>query len=294
MLALILLVLTSLAACNDTPLDPVTGRIDTTVVTHIDTVVINGRDTIIETRIDTVIIERIDTVEITRVKRDTIRDTVEVIRTRIDTIEVPVNATRFRRAILRFQGRPDTSGLNGPLETVEVNLTDWLQYRVIDSSDVVRGIGVSISAAIPPAWTDYVVGTNQIVVDNPYRLRGLTLFIPTFRVGPNDGPFDDLPLDQHPFENFIPDVAKGGMMVSLRQRNANEPEQFWTGQVTETGGSTGGERYVNEGTMMLKTLDRKNNLITVRIEARFYLPVETSGRAGVQPFDLALDLELGY
>ncbi|MGE3800291.1 MAG: hypothetical protein AB7H80_04660 [Candidatus Kapaibacterium sp.] len=295
LMASLLLAMMFVAACNDQPLDPITSRIDTTIVTHRDTVVVNSHDTIFETRVDTVIVERRDTLEVTTVKRDTIRDTVkvEVIKTRIDTIEVPVNVVRLRRGILRFQGRNDSLGANGAVETLEFNLTEWLQYRVIDSGGVVRGIGLSLSAALPPLYANYSIGSAQVTAENLYRLRGISIFIPTFRVNPINGVFNDVPLDQHPFDYLSADGEKGGIMITTRRRVGTDLQQFWTGQVLDNS-PTGGERYVNQGTFLVKSINTTTKIITTRIEAGFFLPVDVSGRTVAQPFQFALDLDLGY
>ena len=292
----LLLVGVLLVSCNDQPIDPDTGhavRMDTTVVVQHDTIVINSRDTVIETRVDTVIVEHRDTIKVETVKRDTIRDTIEVIKTRIDTIKVPTNATRFRRAILRFEAR-NTAEPNGGVEAVEINVTDWLQYKVIDSNDNVRGIGLSMSLAMPTAYNDFAIGSNQIVADNPYSLRGISLFIPVFRIGANVPPFDEVLLNQHPFSDILVGSNQGGMMITTRQGDRSELQQFWTGQVREVQNPTGVDRFENEGTLTLKSINRATRRITLQVQARFFLTMEFGGRNVTQPFNLGLEIDLGY
>lgn len=83
-------------------------------------------------------------------------------------------------------------------------------------------------------------------------------------------------------------------MITTRRRVGTDIQQFWTGQVLEISNQTGGERYVNKGTFLVTFIDTTKKMITARIETEFFLPVDIGGRTVAQPFQFALDLDLGY
>ena len=293
LLALGLLIGLVLASCRDQPIDSGTIRIDTTVVTQYDTIVVNNRDTVIQTRVDTIIANNRDTI----VRRDTILDTLEIIRTRVDTIEVPVNVTLPRRATLRFRVRSDSGsgGGNGAVEIVELNVTDWLQYQVVDSNNTVRGIGLSMSLGLPAIYSSRAIGLNQTTLDElRYSFQGLSLFVPIFRIGANNIPEDEILLNQHPYSGIPSGSNRGGMLVTMRRRGTGELEHFWTGKELEVDTPTGVEKFESGGGIAVKSIDRQSRMILLRIEASFYVPVRIGGRESGGEFDLSLDLELGY
>lgn len=291
--ALLLACAMLLTSCQDQPLD--TGnngtlRIDTTVVTRIDTVVLNNSDTVIVRRVDTTFVDRTDTVEVQLVKRDTIRDTI--LRVRIDTIEVTREIVRTRKARLRFVGMERENGVAGQVDSFFVDLSEWINYRVIDSAGELRGIGITLSTALPVRYRTVDIGLGR--TQTPYALQGIALFVPLVRTGNLNDPVDTIGLNHHPFALPITGARAGGMIVSVRDFEKTELINLVTGGVVEVDGQTGSDRFVNRGVLRIREIDRKEKIIVATIEATFYVADGVPNRMSAMPVEVRIDLELGW
>lgn len=281
-----------LSSCVDQPIDDGgTATIDTTIVRVHDTIVINGTDTVIVTRVDTIFRDRIDTIKVIDVRRDTIRDTIS--RIVVDTIEVPIRSGLFRSAKLSYPARFDSGGRMGQVEQLQIDVSDWIQYSVVDSGGMIVGLGLSMSVAIPPRFHDYAVGANQNGV--PYHLHGVTLFLPPTRIGSNrPGTPDTIPLRDHPFAPLANADGRGGLILTALHPESKELETFWTGQVTEITTPTGGERLVSNGVVRIGDIEVNARIIHLVIEARIFLRSTVNGVTTAQQVPVTLNMQLGY
>ncbi len=279
-----------LTSCQDQPLDNGEGgtlHLDTTVVTRIDTVVLGNLDTVFIRTVDTTFVDRIDTVKVT--VRDTIVDTV--IRVRVDTIEVPREIIRTRKARLRYFGQDRANGTNAPIDSFFVDISEWINYRVIDSAGELRGIGVTLSTALPVRFRTVDIGLGRSTI--PYALQGVALYVPLLRAG-NGGVFGDtIGLNHHPFALPTNGDRAGGMMISVRDFEKSELINLVTGGVVEVDGQPGSDRFVNRGVFRIREIDRKERVLYGVIEATFYIE-EDDLRGSVVPVDVRIDLELGW
>lgn len=300
-LALLLLLGGLVNACQDQPVDGsgVTVIRDTIRISR-DSVVI--RDSIVYK--DSVVIRDSvfyrDSIVLrdSTVVRDTVivRDSVRFIvkdSVRYDTVIVPENTWRIRKATLHYQGQNDSAGNGAPQETIEVNVTDWLQYTVVDSNNVgVVALGLSMSAAIPPKYANYSSRNNAFSF--PVYLRGFALHIPLFRMSRVQGFADTLVLQRHPYEWLSGDNRDGGMMISVETEEAKDILQVWTGKVIEPSIPPNNERLVSRGVLRINRVDTQRRIVVARIESVFYVLFTAGGREIIESISLSLDIEMGY
>lgn len=303
-LVVLLLLGSLISACKDQPLDStgVTVIRDTIRISR-DSVVI--RDSIIYQ--DSVVIRDSIFYRDSIVLRDSvvIRDSVEVrdsvrykdsVRLRdsllYDTIKVPENIWRARSAILHYMGYDAADGANAELREFEIDLTEWLQYSVIDSSNYgVVGLGLSMSAAIPP---DYVrIGNRNNAQELAVYLRGITLHVPLFRINLNRGS-DSIGLYRHPYEWFSEEVRDGGVMITVYPEQTESPQQWWTGQTTIVDQAPGTERYVSKAVLYINRVDLQKRMIFAEITGVFYGTFQSGAKTLFQEFPINLSLQLGY
>jgi hypothetical protein len=281
-----------LSSCVDQPIDDDgTANFDTTIVRVHDTIVINGSDTVVVTRVDTIFRDRLDTIKVIEVRRDTIRDTLRDFH--VDTIEVPIRSGLFRSAKLVYPARVDSGGRTGPVEDLQIDVSDWIQYNVVDSGGTVVGVGVSMSAAIPLRYHGYAVGINPNAV--PFHLHGVTLFLPTTRiVSDGMGAPDTISLRDHPFAPLAGATGRGGIVLTVLHPESKELETFWTGQTTEISTPNGGERLVSNGVVRIGDIDTVARRIYLYVEARIFLRSTVNGVTTAQQAPVTLALQLGY
>lgn len=293
-------------ACQDQPLDSTGISVIRDTITNVrhDTIVLNNLDTVIVTVKDTIIIEKRDTIitpEVrwdTVIRRDTIRDTITrhridtVTRIIYDTVEVPRNEIRYRKATLIYNARNDSLGLNGPLQKLNVDLTEWLQYKIVDSAGAIHAVGVSMSAPIPSQYRRFGVAALQAAA--PFYLRGLAISIPPFRMGDAAGGVDTVPLNRHPYDWMSAQDRGGGIMITAQAGALPGFLQGWTGQVIEVALPTGGERFQSWGGLRISRINSSNRIIHLQIQGTIFVMAELNGRAVVERFEIVLELELGY
>lgn len=294
-IALLILLGALLNACRDQPVDGTgitvirdTIRVSRDSVIIRDSIVYNDsvviRDSIIYR--DSIILKDTLIVRDTTVIRDSVRYRDSVV---YDTIDVPGSRNPYRSAVLTFQARSDTGNLT---RSVQVDLTDYLQYTVVESGDSVQALGLSMSAAMSPQFSRFIVSDLQDAV--PFYLKGITLNVPSFRPGLNAGAGETVPLNRHPY-NWLPSGDKsGGMMITTQAGQLASFFQGWTGQVIETGGSTGGERYESGGELVLSRVNTSARMLNVHMQGTLYVAVEINGKQVVERFVLTLECELGY
>lgn len=294
-MALLILLGALLNACRDQPVDGTgitvirdTIRVSRDSVIIRDSIVYNDsvviRDSIIYR--DSIILKDTLIVRDTTVIRDSVRYRDSVV---YDTIDVPGTGNPYRSAMLTFQARSDTGNLT---QSVQVDLTDYLQYTVVGSGDTVQALSLSMSAAMPPQFSRLIVRDLQDAV--PFYLKGLALNVPSFRLGLNAGAEETVQLNRHPY-NWLPTQDKsGGIMITAQAGQLASLFQGWTGQVIEAGGSTGGERYQSEGQLVLSRINISGRRMNVYMQATLYVAVEISGKQVVERFVLTLECELGY
>lgn len=280
-----------LASCQDQPLDSGkngTVRLDTTIVRSVDTIIVNGTDTVVVTRVDTTFVTVRDTVRTEVVKRDTIRDTV--VKVRIDTVEVPGGENRLRVARLTVNGVDRSSGSTGRIDSFTIDVTEWFNYRFIDSAGEVSGLGLAMSLGLPPRFReiDIAFGRSAEMV----TLEGIALFIPLFRPVELMNNAGAIELDNHPYE-FRAGDRPGGIMISYRKGD-DGIENAWTGNVFEVSTRPNPGQYRSRGTLRIKGVDRNRRVIAGTIGATIYVPEEQNGMLSVLPVALRIDFELGW
>ena len=290
--ALLLLLALLLTSCQDQPLDSGDGgtlRIDTTVVTRIDTVILRNSDTVFVRRVDTTYVDRTDTVEVTVIKRDTILDTV--VRKVIDTIEVPREIIRLRKGRLRYFGQDRTNGTNGAIDSFSVDISESINYRVIDSAGELRGVGLSFVAPFPARYRTVDIGLGR--TNFPYAMQGATFYAPLVRTGSANLPGDTVGLNHHPFALPVSGDRSGGMIIAVKKFESAEVINLVTGGVVEVDGQPGSTRYVNVGRLSIDEIDRAQKVVFASIDATFYI-ADGSVRTGVVPVEVRVELELGW
>lgn len=281
-----------LVSCADQPIDTGengTVRIDTTIVRTVDTVVINDTDTVVVTRVDTTFITVRDTVKVEVTRRDTIRDTVE--RLRIDTIEVPTETNRKRFARLVVDGRDFSAGANGAVDSFGVDVSNWIQYRAVDSAGMLRGFGLTLSVGMPPRFREIDVGLGRGT--GRYRLHGVALFVPIFRPGFDLDSVDSFELKEHPYKIGLEDGREGGVLLSY-STDGGEIRNAWTGNRFDVSGQPTPGEFRSHGTLTIWMVDRTRRVIGGTIRAVIFLPEERSGTLNVIPVELRIDFELGW
>lgn len=280
-----------LGSCADQPLDTGEGgtaRIDTTVLVRTDTVIVNRTDTVIRTIRDTTFRQKTDTVEIIRVRRDTIRDTVRVKE--VDTIEVPVNSAHFRQARVIY---PAADVRLGRIDTVSFPATDHLAYSVVDSAGQIIGVGLSLTTPVPSQFRTLVLGSAQN--SRAYRLVGLSLIVPLHRVRIEANTVHEVELDRHPFNAIgAGPGSPGGMAIRILAGQENEEIDLWTGQVFESDGQPGSDRFVNIGSVRFAEVDMRQRRLIAVVSAEFFIMDEVGGRTTPIRVPIRIEVVLGW
>ena len=305
-MVMLLLLGSLISACKDQPIDStgVTIIKDTIRISR-DSVVI--RDSIIYK--DSVVIRDSIFYRDSIVLRDSvvikdsvaIRDSVHVrykdsVRLRdsllYDTIKVPENIWRTRSAILYYTGYDATDGANTQLREFEVDLTEWLQYSVVDSSNFGPvGISLSMSAAIPPEFLR-IANRNNALKESVY-LRGIALNVPMSRLYARGGS-DSISLSRHPYDWFSEEERDGGMMITVYPETSQTLEHWWTGQITEVAKVPGVERYRSRGAVRINEIDYQKRMIFAEIEGVFYSTLLANEESSLEEFPINISLQLGY
>ena len=281
-----------LVSCADQPIDSGDGgtvRIDTTIVRTVDTVVINDTDTVIVTRVDTTFVTVRDTVKVEVTRRDTIRDTIE--RFRVDTIEVPVETNRKRFARLVVHGRDLSAGGNGAIDSFGVDISDWIQYRAVDSAGMLRGLGLTLSVGMPPRFREIDIGLGRS--NSRYRLHGVAMFIPIFRPDFDINVADSFELEEHPYEVGLEDKREGGLLLSY-SADGGDIRNVWTGNRFDVNGFPSTGEFRSRGTLTIWTVDRTRRIIGGTVQAVIFIPEERAGTLNVVPVELRIDFELEW
>lgn len=285
-------------SCQDQPVDGTgvsvirdTIRISRDSVIIRDSIIFNDsviiRDSIIYR--DSIILKDTLIVRDTVVVRDSVRYWDSLV---YDTVDVPGNAALHRKAVLSYQARYDSSGLNGPLEKVTADLTDWLQYRIVDSGGKTVALEMSMSAALPAVASHY--GVVNMQGTTLFFLRGLALNVPLFRVDVTSGAGEMILLNRHPYNWLSSQDRTGGLLITAQAEQLPPFLQGWTGQVIEASASTGGDRLVSAGQLKLGRINYNDRIIYAQIEAGLYVETEINGKRVTERFDLLIELELGY
>ena len=250
---------------------------------------INGTDTVIVTRVDTTFVTVRDTVKVEVTRHDTIRDTVE--RLRIDTIEVPTEINRKRFARLVVDGRDFSAGGNGVVDSFGVDVSDWIQYRAVDSAGMLRGLGLTLSVGMPPRFGEIDIGLGRGT--GRYRLEGVGLFVPIFRPNFDFNSVDSIELEKHPFRVGLEDGREGGILLSYSGEDG-EIRNVWTGNRFNVNGQPSTGEFRSHGTLTIYTVDRVRRVIGGRIRSVIFIPDERNGVLSVIPVELRIDFELGW
>jgi len=147
-----------------------------------------------------------------------------------------------------------------------------------------------MSAAVPPEYAGISNGNNAFQI--PFYLKGVALNIPLFRRGPKNEA-DTLELIRHPYNWTSGDSPGGGMMIYVQPGNLPLIEA-WTGQVVDIANQPGQGRFVGHGVLRILRVDTQARNIGAQVVGQLYVPYEDGGRAIAEPFEITLNMELGY